>query len=228
MISFRRWLLIGLVLMVVGSGACEPTDPLPPTRPPAEPAITYMGPLEGVQGQIALIVTPTRAIGVVCGQGADWRVISAWLSDGQVSAEGELSIVSEGAQRRISAQISPGQALGSYTLGDTHYAFQAGQVADPTSIQSGAQQGLYRLEIPLKGADQEAALLTLLVPDADQDVLCGVLFESGMPRSRVLLSGVWQEGLSTFTLPDLLDQEGKPTVWFGVGTLGQIDSILLP
>ncbi|CAG1015789.1 MAG: hypothetical protein IAE83_12685 [Anaerolinea sp.] len=228
MISFRRCLLIGLVLMAVGSGACEPTDPPPPTRPPAEPAITYMGPLEGTQGQIALIVTPTRAIGVVCGQGTDWRVISAWLSDGQISAEGELSIVSETPQRQISAQISPGQAVGHYKFGGVSYAFQAVQVADPASIQAGAQQGLYRLEIPLKGMDQEAALLTLLVPDATQDVLCGMLFEGGVPRSRVLLSGVWQEGLSTFTLPDLRDQEGKPTVWFGVGTLGQIDSILLP
>jgi hypothetical protein len=67
------------------------------------------------------------------------------------------------------------------------------------------------------------------VDNAREGDLCGMLFDKdNLPLSRVTLTGIWQAGFSLFTLPDLLDSEGKPTTWRAPGRFGHVDAIALP
>ncbi|HRE49405.1 MAG TPA: hypothetical protein PLD47_16895 [Aggregatilineales bacterium] len=214
-------LLIGLL------AACEGDDPPPPTRLPFEPAVIYSGGFRAAgaaqdEGQIALIITPTRGIAVVCGVGdGTWRALSGWFRGSVASG----TLTTKPASATFTADSAEGILLGA---DGTRYLFQAIKRADTAQIAAGVQEGVYRADaITISGRDAPANLY-VIVTDAERATLCGILVdEQGTPLSRVALVGIWQSGFSTFMFPDLPDAAGTPLAVFGIGTFAQIDGILM-
>jgi hypothetical protein len=226
-------LLVG-ALFVFCAGCNEPPEPPTPTRLPHEPAVTYSGTLGEKAGKIALIVTATRAQALICTlDGNDWRTLDGWLTHGTRSESGGTTMITvEGPQAKVTAAMAPlsDSPRGTYTAPNGQaYAFTMRRLVDPDQIASGAQEGIYRYDALAPPGVEGKTLLALIVDNAQQGDLCGMLFnKDDQPISRVTLEGIWQAGFGLFNLPDLLGSDGKPILWRAPGRFGHIDAIALP
>lgn len=234
---YRTPRIIALLIAIALVG-CEPPLPPTPTRPPNEPATTYVGELHAADGSVvglvALIVTETRARALACGgANSNWHLVSAWLNQGERKA-GQVTSENAERQARLSAALQGEEIAGKYEVAGGSYDFTARVLVSAEQIAQGVEEGVYWLTSDrIPGVQGEATLMFVLRdatnrPEPTPGAFCGVLFQAGKPISRVALADYWQQGLTPFGLIDIFGTNNQPTRWDLPGRLGHIDSIGLP
>jgi hypothetical protein len=228
-----RWRSLFCLLLLLVLTACDLAAEVTPTRPPFEPVITYFGDLTTNTGQpigkAAILLGPNRAVAALCtADEALWPNLNKWLKGGTFS-EGRVRI-GDSLEATLSADAQ--QLQGTYrAAADLSYGLSLRQAVTPAQIADGTREGVYTLASPLIQDLPGDWFMVMLVEDAQKPLACGFVYNnaanSNRPLSRVFVYDLWQQGLSTFYLPDFLTGEGKPTFWFGVGTMGHIDGIAI-